>query len=402
MNKAVATLLPVLIIAAGAALYAALHWSRPEPEKKEAPPRPLSVFVETVIRRNVELDVETSGEVRARTEVEIVARIAGRIVSVSPEFTEGGLVIPDTPLITVEDTDYRFAVAQARARVASAVTGLQRAEAAADVARKQLIGTPNPSDLALNRPQVAEARALIDAARAELSLALENLKRTRITLPFTGRVASRSAAVGQYVTPGTPLGRAFATEVVEVRLPLNDSQLASLNLPIGYIAAKDQGLPVTFQATVAGREHTWHGILTRIDASIERETRMLYAIAEVSSPYENNVSDYGMPLAVGLYVNARISGRRLEQALVIPREALRAGHQVYLINDQGHLEIRHVDVTHSTSTVAVISGGLSPLEQVITSSIRNPVEGMRLTALQHTYRETAVSGLSHRTDREGG
>ena len=61
-------------------------------------------------------------------------------------------------------------------------------------------------------------------------------------MPFHGRVMSTAVDVGQYVTPGTTLGRAFGHDVVEIRLPLNDSQLASLGLPIGYIAPENGAL----------------------------------------------------------------------------------------------------------------------------------------------------------------
>lgn len=386
---------PVLVIALGAGIYAALHWAKPEPEKKEDPVRPLSVFIEPVEQKNILLTVETSGDVRARTEVVIVAQVAGRVVSVSPEFTEGGIVSPGIALIVIEDTDYRFALLQAEAIVASAEVAVQQALATANVARKQLRNTDGASDLALKKPQVARANAGLKAAKADLAQAQTNLSRTQIALPFTGRIINTSVDIGQYVTSGTPLGKAFSTDVVEIRLPLNDAQLASLDLPIGYIAGDDPGLPVEFSAIVAGKQQIWHGRLTRLDASIEVETRMLYGIAEVFSPYETNVSQHGMPLAVGLYVSAKIEGREIKNAVVIPRDALRAGNQVYVINDKGRLEVRKVVVTHSTAREAIIASGLKYAERVVISSIRNPIQGMALEALQQTYKETANSSYAN-------
>jgi len=387
---------PVLVVALGAGIYATLQWAKPEPEKKEDPPRPLSVFVEPVEQTNIALTVETSGEVRARTEVDIVAQVAGRVVSVSDEFTEGGMVSPGTTLITIEDTDYRFALLQAEAVVAGAEVGVQQALAMANVARKQLRNANNASDLALKKPQVAQAKATLKAAKADLAQAQTNLSRTQISLPFYGRIINTSVGVGQYIIAGTPLGKAFSTDVVEIRLPLNDAQLASLALPIGYIAG-DAGLPVELGAIVAGKQQSWYGRLKRLDASIEVETRMLYGIVEVFSPYETNVSQHGMPLAVGLYVNAKIEGREINNAVVIPRDALRAGNQVYVINDKGRLEVRRVTVTHSSAREAIIASGLKHSERVIISSIRNPIQGMALEALQQTYKETAASDYSTRS-----
>jgi RND family efflux transporter MFP subunit len=240
---------------------------------------------------------------------------------------------------------------------------------------------PDASDLALKKPQVAQARARLDAAKAGLEQARLDLERTQISLPFHGRLTSTSADTGQYITAGTVVGHAFATDVVEVRLPLADSQLASLGLPIGYTAEPGEGLPVTFRARVAGEAQRWQGRLTRLDAAIDPRTRSVYGLAEVTSPYGDNVSDRGMPLAVGLFVEASIAGQRLPVARVIPAEGLRAGDTVHVVSADGTLEIRRVDVVHRSDERAVISAGLEGGEKVVTSALRNPIQGMAIVGI---------------------
>ena len=372
---------PALVIAASVGAYTLLHATKPSPEKSDQGPRPLSVYTTSVEQEDVTLQVITRGEVRARTEINLAAQVGGRIVSVSPEFTEGGLVEPDAVLLQIESTDYELALRQAEARVAEAHVGVEQSLADADVARKQLRNQAQASDLALKKPQVAEARARLKAAEADLAQARLNLRRTDITLPFSGRLIETSVDIGQYITPGTVVARAFGTDTVEIRLPLDDTQLASLALPIGFTAAPGAGLPVTLSATVAGQPQQWLGKLLRLDASMDPQTRMLYAIAAVDDPYGKNVSATGMPLAVGLFVQASIEGRKMGSALVIPRDALRAGNIVYIINTQGLLEIRKVEVAHTSPDRAVVSAGLQAGEQVITSPVRNPVQGMTLIAL---------------------
>ena len=98
-----------------------------------------------------------------------------------------------------------------------------------------------------------------------------------------------------------------------------------------------------------------------------------------------------MPLAVGLFVNAAIEGRSVDNAHLISRKALRAGDNVYLVSDKGQLEIRQVDVMHSTAESAVIASGLARGEKVIVSSIRNPIQGMRLEALVNMTEQKSVA-----------
>jgi RND family efflux transporter MFP subunit len=387
---------PLAVIAAGAGIFGLLHLMKPEPEKKDEPPRALSVFVQPVMKSDIPLTVTTQGEVRAKTEIDIVAQVAGRVIEVSSEFVEGGIVEPGVALVVIEPTDYRFAVNQGEARVAEAQVRVQQAQATANVARYQLRDAEAASDLALNKPQVAEADARLKAAQSDLDQARTNLERTKITLPFHGRVVSTSVDIGQYVTPGTRIGRAFGNAVVEIRLPLNDSQLASLGLPIGFIASESETLSVAVSATVAGRQQQWQGELKRLDASIDPNTRMLFGTAQVLNPYGDGVSQFGMPLAVGLFVSVDISGRELRDAYIIPRHALRAGNQVYVVNEQGRLEIRSVDVTYSSSDQAVIGEGLALGDKVIVSAIRNPIEGMQLEALDYGLNSSAIAKEDHR------
>jgi RND family efflux transporter MFP subunit len=375
-------LMPMLVLAGGIGAYALLHIAKPPPEKSEEGPRPISVYTESVKQEPVSLKVTTQGDVRARTQIDLVIQVGGRIVSVSPQFTEGGEIEPGASLLKIEDEDYRLAFSQAKANVAEAKVGVEQALADADVARKQLRNVPNPSPLALKKPQVAQAQSRLVAAQANLDQSLLNLERTDVSLPFKGRLISTRVDVGQYVTPGTIIGRGFATKVVEIRLPLNDSQLSALGLPIGYTAPEGEGMDVDFSATVAGKIQQWHGKLVRLDASIDPTTRMLYASAMVLDPYGKSASNNGMPMAVGLFVEAKITGRELPDAYTIPRSALRAGDLVFLIKD-GKLEVREVTVAHSSSTRAIISEGLMEGEKVIVSPIRNPIQGMALTEVEN-------------------
>lgn len=373
---------PLVVIAASAGAYALLQISRPEPDKNLDGPRPTTVYVAPVEVRDTALEVITQGEVRSRTAIDLVAQVGGRIVSVSPEFIEGGRVAPGVPLLQIEDADYRLALSQAKSRLADAELAVQQARADQDVARKQLRNDPTASDLALKKPQVAQALALREAAQANLEQTRLDLQRTSVSLPFSGRVADTRVNIGQFISPGTILGRVFGTEVVEVRLPLNNRQLASLGLPIGYTAEQGGGVPVRLTAEVAGQRHNWRGRLVRLDASIDPETRMVYAMAEVEDPYGAAVSDRGMPLAVGLFVEAHIQGRALAQAMQIPGSALRAGNKVFLVNEEGLLEIRGVDVAHATPETAVITAGVTPGELVVTSAIRNPIQGMAVATVR--------------------
>ncbi len=388
MNKILRILAPVAVIAAGVGIVAAMHAVKPEPEQNEEGPRPVSLFVDPVRREAVTLEVHTGGEVRARTQVDLVAQVSGLVVGVNDAFAAGGRFERGEGLLQIDDTDYRFAAVNARAEVARQRVLVEEIKADAEVARQQLVGR-DASELGLKKPQLAQARAQLEAAEASLEQAQLNLDRTRVSLPFAGRVLAKHVDIGQFVTVGTPLATVFSTEVAEVRLPINDEQLAALGLPIGYIAGIGEGPRVDLHAAVGGIERHWNGELVRVEASVDPSTRMLYAVAEVRDPYGAAAEAAGgMPLAVGLYVNATIEGRRLADTPVLPRSALRAGDTVFVVDD-GHLDIRDVEVIHTDPERAVLAAGVEPGELVVVSPVRDPVDGM---AVQPLRREELARG----------
>ncbi|RZO73931.1 MAG: efflux RND transporter periplasmic adaptor subunit, partial [Halieaceae bacterium] len=139
--------MPIGVGLAGIAMYALLQVTKPQPAPSIEAPRPVSVEVVPAIRAASRPTVVVYGEVRPAVRTQLVAQVGGKIISIAPDFIEGGEFAPGEVLLTIEDTDYRAAVDERRARVAAAKVDLQQALADADVARKQLAGQSNPSPL---------------------------------------------------------------------------------------------------------------------------------------------------------------------------------------------------------------------------------------------------------------
>ena len=372
---------PIGVGMAGIAIYALLQLTKPQPNPSIEPPRPIRVEVAPAIRTIARPTIVAYGEVRPGVRTRLVAQVGGIITKVSPEFIEGGQFVAGDVLLTIEDTDYRAAVDERQARVAAAKVDFEQALADADVARRQLAGQKNPSPLALKKPQVARAESALKAAESALALALTNLKRTQISLPFAGRVESQSVDLGQYVNPGKALGTVFGTDTAEVRLALTMNQLSALGVPIGFAGGEMGGLPTTLSAKMGGTLHQWQGLLTGLDASIDPTTRTVYGTVKIDNPYQKTHSVTGMPLAVGLYVDAEIQGRPIVDAIQIAAEGLRAGDEIYVVDGEGLLDVRQVAVIHRSRDSVLLSGGAEAGEQVVVSAIRNPVRGMRLEAI---------------------
>ncbi|MBL4617032.1 MAG: efflux RND transporter periplasmic adaptor subunit [Robiginitomaculum sp.] len=386
--------LPLLIIIVGASVLGVMIWKKPEIEKAVTEIKAVPVLVANPLQEEFSLNVFTQGEVRPRIEIDVVPQVGGKIEYISKNFLEGGAFIKNEVLIRIETADYHLRVVQAEATVAQAQQGLLREQAEAQIAARdwQELGSGDASALTLRKPQMAQAEASLAAANASLADAKLQLARTEIRAPFAGRVRSKAADVGQFVTPGARLARIFSTEVVDVRLPFTDAELAKLDLPLAFVESDNNpGPEVKLSAIVAGKPRSWQGRITRTDSAIDPTTRLMFAFVEVLEPYGAG-SDNGMPLVVGLFVKAEVDGQVLHDAMSIPRSALRGNNNVFLA-DGDELRIVSVEVALSDRDKAIITAGLSVDDKVITSPVRGAHDGMIIaTVSRNDAVEITASG----------
>ena len=375
-------LLPVTIAGLGLllAFFIVTGKPKPEPAPRVQPPPP-KVQVLAVAPETVTLTAISQGTVQPRREINIVAQVGGIVVSVSPDFADGGFFDADAVLVQLEDADYRFAALRAEAQVADAAQLVAQEKGRARQAAREWrdLGNSEANELFLRKPQLAAAQSSLAAAEAELEQARLNLQRTSISVPFNGRIREKQVDVGQYVSPGTLLAQVYDTDVVQVRVPLTDRQVALLDLPLNFQRSNSsQGAIVSLRARFADREWSWFGEVVRTDASIDVDSRVVYAVVEVPDPFEPDEATGRPPLAIGLFVEAEIQGRTLDTVATLPRSALRNDGTVLLVNDESRLANRAVRVL-KTEPRQVWVQGLQAGDRVVIQQPAVAVDGMAVT-----------------------
>lgn len=393
LRKTLTVLIPVGILLAFVLLLVILVSLQKEPEVKKRSIPELSVMATPANIESVELKVTVQGETRPRTEIDLVPEVGGKITYVSPKFLSGGLFKKGDILYRIEESDYQVGVMRAGAAVARAQQVVIRERAESEIARRDWedLGEGEPTDLTLRKPQLLEAEASLQSAQADLDNAKLKLERTAVKAPFDGRVREKFADIGQYVNPGSRLGRIFATDVTEVRLALSDADLARLDLPIAYVAKSGaEAADVRITNTIGGKVRAWHGKIMRTDSTYDTQTRSLFAIAEVADPYGKGAADGGYPLAPGLFVDARITGKTLEDVITFPRDGLRPEDKVFVVNDKGFAESRDVIVLDVNPDRAVIATGVAPGELVILSPLEYSQISLKFRAYDFYAPETVL------------
>lgn len=387
MRRFFQILLPLLVLGGCTWLMLRMIDNKEEP-KRFSPPRPQIRVEATRLKPEAyQVTLETRGTVRPRTQISVIPEVAGRVISISPSLRAGGFFEKDEVLLEIDPGDYEIAVIVAEGTEAQAAATLAEEEARADQARenwKRLGKKGDPSPLALREPQLKQAQANLAAAKAQVEQANRDLKRTKIRGPFAGRVTEKLVDVGQYINSSTAIAEAYAVDYVEIRLPLRNDDLSFVNLPESYRNAEardNQGPAVRFVGRLGGEESEWTGKIVRVEGSIDEQSRQLFVVAQVDDPYRKP-EDGGPPMKIGLFVDAYVDGKILENIFILPRAAVRPSGELLLIDEDNKL-LRHKVVPIFTDEKNIIvavdpegtNGGLKVGQVVCLTPLTSPANG---------------------------
>ncbi|MEO0794203.1 MAG: efflux RND transporter periplasmic adaptor subunit [Verrucomicrobiota bacterium] len=374
-------ILPLLILGLAVTGAKVIVNTKPVPTAKETPERVEAVEIIAVQPQTVTLSVASQGTVRPRIETQLTAEVVGRIEEVSENFRPGGFIRKGEMLIRIDPVNYESAVATAQANLAQARLVLAQEIALAEQAEADWsdLGRGDPNDLALRKPQLEQAQAVLISAEAELRRAERDLERTEVRAPYDGRVRQQGVDLGQFIGNNMQIGVIYSTDIAEVFLPLDDSEVSRLILPEAIDGPDVDGPAVRLSATFGGQQYHWEGHLVRTGAAFDSRSRLLDAVAEIHDPLAKDPEQPGRPvLKPGMFVEAEIVGREVSDSYVIPRIALRENNTVLVAQEDNTLERREVEVVQANTKQAIIRGGLETGDRVITSPMEYVIIGMKL------------------------
>ena len=393
MGRITGFLAALVIIAASVALAMFLISLAPEPESRELPPQIPFVLTGTASASPGAIPVFGSGTVRPAREVNIAPQVGGKVESVNPAFLSGGRVEAGQTLFEIEEEDYRYRVEVAMADVAARQVALLEAREQAEIAaaeyesfsrRQTGDALAEPSPLTLRQPQLQAAEAALARDEARLAEARLALSRTEITAPFAGYVRAESVDAGQIVSPGQVVGSLFAADAAEILVALPDSD-AALIPGLWELRAGDDSQQVAARviAEYGEQSFAWSGYVDRAEASVDSQTRTVDVVIRVPDPFTAGLPVNGPaaggnpPLLVGEYVDVEIEGIVMANIFRIPRAALQAGNEVWVVNG-GAVGIVPVRILQRADDEAYVTGSLEAGQGVITGGLQFAVEGMRV------------------------
>ena len=368
-----------LFILLGAFALSYLLWllGQVQPDPVEEMPAP-DVIVEILTPKDFQIQISSNGTTTPLTQTVLTAEVGGEVIYRSKKFSEGSSVIEGEILAKIDDTDLQLQYKNALLQLANAEVQYSLQLAEAEVAKEawEKIGDGVASDLTLKKPQLKQAEALLEVAKAQVSSAEKKLNKTEIVAPYAGRIQSVNIDLGTTIIPGQPVGALYNSSEIEVTLAVKDNDLQFLSIPMDgrKLDPSEQAL-VEIKSFYKGKNQTWIGRLERVDGVIDPITRMINLIAI----FKNDFIETDKPnLPIGLFVEAQIDGIILKDIFSIPVNAISENNEVYIVNNDSELVSRQLSILKKYSDFVIVKDGLKAGERIVISKLSTASNGIKV------------------------
>lgn len=328
-----------------------------EPEGGNSGRKPAAsvpVVVATVEQKEVPLQLQAIGNVRAKSTVAVKARVTGQIAEVN--FTEGQDVKKGDVLAKIDPAPFAVVLGQAKARLAQATTQ-------AEIAKRQSDRYANLSQSGgVSRDEVDNFKSTADAARSNQEAAAAAVKEADLQLsycdvisPITGRAGRRVVDAGNVVKADeTDLVVINQLRPIEVIFAVPEQHFTDIQT---YMKRGDLKVTITPSGSTAQQIQ---GLLSFVDNAIKPATGTL----EVKATMPNE----DLALWPGQYGEVALILTTQPNAIVVPATAVQTGQKgqyVFVVKDDSHVDLREVDLERTVGTEAIIRAGLKAGEVVV-------------------------------------
>lgn len=302
------------------------------------------------------------GVVEAVNQATVSAQTGGSIQEILvdvDDYVEKGSVI-----IRLKDVSQQAQLKKAQAGEKEAISNLAKAqdeyERIKDIYAKKVVSKSQMDDAT---HALSAAKARLEAARASLDEANEQLSYTQVKAPYSGIVIERHVEVGETVQPGTKLMTGVSLDKLRV----------NVDVPQGLInKIREYGKAFVYADTELNGEQK--------PVPVEKIT--VFPIADRASntfKVRLDLPEGIKGLFPGMFVKTSlVTGEK--QVLMVPQEGIVYRSEVtavYVVADDGLINFRHVRLGSSNNGSQVILSGLVEGERVALEPIKAGIAVMQ-------------------------
>lgn len=346
------------------------------PEDDVRPPKIVKTM--TVAPSSHAIYVEAAGSVIASRRLVIEPEVIGPVIRQHAQLNPGGRIDEGEELLAIDPTLAELSLEEAKAAVARSEAELKESTRKRDQARRLT------SETLLSKTELAALEADLETEVADLrrlkaaeERAEEMLRRHRIIAPFNALVLEEAVEVGQRVDSGFAAATLVGTDEFWAQAALPIDQLKYVRLPVGDEPGARADV---YLETGDGKRAHRPGHVVRLLGDMERTGRLARVLVRIDDPLGLKAGGPSTPFLLGSYVHIKIDAGQLEGVLSINRSALRDGNRIWVVDEQGALQIKDVEIVRQENETVFIKNVITAGEALIVSPLKVALPGMKVKA----------------------
>jgi len=321
---------------------------------------------------DTQVDQTFAGTVVAENSVAVHARVSGYIVE---KFVKGGeQVVAGQPLYRIDSRQYEASVANAEAQAAQANANLKNAEV--DLQRYETLAQQDAiaqQRVDTQRSTTEQAKAAYEAYQASVKIAQDNLGDTMVYAPYSGTLRMDDIDMGTFVQAGsTTLVTIDSIDPIFVEFSMTEQEyLDFMKNPTG----DDSNGPNIQLKLADGETYNELGSIVQAARSLDQSTGKL--VLKASFPNPNHL------LLPNMYATVISPGEKLKNAILVPNRAILQimdKNFVYVVNADGVVEQKTVELGGTTGGETIIKSGLAPGDTIIVDGLTKVKNGVKVNA----------------------
>lgn len=332
-------------------------------------------------------------------EGDISSKIAGKVIQVS--FNDGQTVSAGQALVKIDSTDIQNNIKSAEAQVEAAQAQLKAARSTASSSQLQVNkpridlntsqnnynrvkalyngGAATKQDLENADAQLKTAKSALESAQASadasnssietqqaniqtaqtnLDTLKESLSNTVITAPTGGVITGKAVNVGQYISPGTVLGKIYTVSPIYADINLTQSDLSYAKV----------GTKVVFDLN-GDKKNKYEGIIHSIDGAANLTSRSFKCKVQIDNKEGK--------LKPGVFGNVEVPTNNSKEAVTVPVKAIAGtdGSYYVFVDNNGIATKKSVTIGNFDKDNIEIKSGLKIGDSVICTNVDTLQDG---------------------------
>ena len=334
-------ILAVSIMAAG--MFAS---QKKEPEEKKPPVATKTVTTRTVNYEEVQTSVISYGRVETAQSLDLLSEVSGRMYQGKVRMKEGQKFSKGTLLFYIDDEEAKLNLKSQKSNFLRDLAGIIpdiKIDFNGNYDAWQ--GYFNSLDLDKEFPELPKTESEkektflatkgIYSSFYSIKSAEVRLAKHRYYAPFNGSIMEVDMQSGSFVNPGTKIGKIIRAGVHELKVSVETKD-------IPWIL---QDSPVKIYSSET--QQYWNGYVSRVSDFVNQNTQSI----DVFIAIESN----GRRIYDGQFFQAAIPARTIQDGMIMPRNAIYNGDEVFVVKDS-LLKSKRVNVLRLTEDDAIFNG----------------------------------------------